>query len=205
MIGRELSGHYYREDKGEKLSDEIVLEMQSVTAGDLHDVSMQLHRGEILGIGGLSDCGIHTLGKVLYGLIPPSRGEVRKDAGQRVKSPSWAVRHGMAYVSKNRDTESMMLVCSVKDNICLPSLHDLAAFGRLPEKAEKSSPRSGRKEWRSRPIRSRPTATRSAAATSRRSSWQNGWARAPRSSFSTARRAASTSARRQPSISSSRS
>lgn len=137
MIGRELSGHYYREDKGEKLSDEVVLEMQSVTAGDLHDVSMQLHKGEILGIGGLSDCGIHTLGKVLYGLIPPSRGEVRKDAGQRVKSPSWAVRHGMAYVSKNRDTESMMLVCSVKDNICLPSLHDLAAFGPISPKKQK--------------------------------------------------------------------
>ena len=111
--------------------------MQSVTAGDLHDVSMQLHKGEILGIGGLSDCGIHTLGKVLYGLIPPSRGEVRKDAGQRVKSPSWAVRHGMAYVSKNRDTESMMLVCSVKDNVCLPSLHDLAAFGPISPKKQK--------------------------------------------------------------------
>lgn len=137
MIGRELSGHYYREDNGEQLSDEVVLEMQDVTAGDLHDVTMQLHKGEILGIGGLSDCGIHTLGKVLYGLIPPSRGEVRKDAGQRVKSPSWAVRHGMAYVSKNRDTESMMLVCSVKDNICLPSLHDLAAVGPISPKKQK--------------------------------------------------------------------
>ena len=137
MIGRELSGHYYREDKGEKLSDEVVLEMQSVTAGDLHDVTMQLHRGEILGIGGLSDCGIHTLGKALYGLLPPVRGEVRKNGTQRVKSPSWAVRNGMAYVSKNRDTESMMLVCSVKDNICLPSLHDLAAFGPISPKKQK--------------------------------------------------------------------
>ena len=137
MIGRELSGHYYREDKGEKLSDEVVLEMQNVTAGDLHDVTMRLHRGEILGIGGLSDCGIHTLGKALYGLLPPVRGEVRKNGTQRVKSPSWAVRNGMAYVSKNRDTESMMLVCSVKDNICLPSLHDLAALGPISPKKQK--------------------------------------------------------------------
>ena len=137
MIGRELSGHYYREDNGESISDETVLAMDHVTAGDLQDVTMQLHRGEILGIGGLSDCGIHTLGKVLYGLIPPVSGEVVKDGNERVRSAAWAVRHGMAYVSKNRDTESMMLICSIKDNICLPSLHDLAKFGPISPRKQK--------------------------------------------------------------------
>ena len=140
MVGHSVSLNIDR-PKNEQLKERLtvsgltVLDKEGVKK--LDNVSFTAMGGEILGIGGLSDCGIHTLGKVLYGLIPPSRGEVRKDAGQRVKSPSWAVRHGMAYVSKNRDTESMMLVCSVKDNICLPSLHDLAAFGPISPKKQK--------------------------------------------------------------------
>lgn len=137
MIGRELSGHYYREDSGENISDEIVLEMRGVTAGEVKNATLALHRGEILGIGGLSDCGMHTLGKAMFGLITPSSGEVLKDGKEKVKNSSWAVKHNMAYVSKNRDTESMMLVCSVKDNICLPSLRDLKRLGPISLKKQR--------------------------------------------------------------------
>lgn len=137
MIGRELSGHYYRSEEDSEISPTVVLRMQSVTAADIENVSLELHKGEILGIGGLSDCGIHTLGKVLYGLISPKKGRVIKDETHKVKSASWSVRHGMAYVSKNRDTESMMPVCSVKDNICLPSLRDLAHFILISHKSQK--------------------------------------------------------------------
>lgn len=126
MIGRELSNHYYRKDGDEKTSNKIVLKMQEVTAADIKDVSLDLHRGEILGIGGLSNCGIHTLGKVIFGLIKPIKGKVLKDGKDVVKNPAWAVKHSMAYVSKNRDSESMMLVCSIKDNICLPALKNLS-------------------------------------------------------------------------------
>ena len=137
MIGRELSGHYYREDSGENISDEVVLEMRGVTAGEVKDATLALHKGEILGIGGLSDCGMHTLGKALFGLIPPSSGEVLKNGREKVKNSTWAVRHNMAYVSKNRDTESMMLVCSVEDNICLPSLRDLKKLGPISPKKQR--------------------------------------------------------------------
>mgnify|MGYP003054735564 CR=1 FL=1 len=139
-VGRRSDGGE-REEEQRSHADKVAMEIShlwvDMPGETVRNVSLTVYEGEILGIGGLSDCGIHTLGKVLYGLIPPSRGEVRKDAGQRVKSPSWAVRHGMAYVSKNRDTESMMLVCSVKDNVCLPSLHDLAAFGPISPKKQK--------------------------------------------------------------------
>ena len=60
----------------------------------------QLHKGEILGVGGLSDCGMHTLGKVLFGLVKPDSGMVRKDGKDIVKNPSWATEHGIGYVSK---------------------------------------------------------------------------------------------------------
>lgn len=138
MIGRELSGHYYREDTEEALNPEVVLEARDVSAGVLSDISLQLHRGEILGVGGLSDCGMHTLGKVLFGLVKPEEGSVLTAGGEKVRSSSWAVDHGLGYVSKNRDQESMMMICSIKDNICLPSLKNIASRGLISGKKQRA-------------------------------------------------------------------
>lgn len=136
MIGRDMSGHYYREDEGGKCDGEVVLQMENVTAKNLTDITLSLHKGEILGVGGLSDCGMHELGKVLFGLIEPISGKVLMGDGRRVKNAAWAVNEGIAYVSKNRDKESLMPICSIKDNICLPSLKNIAKHGFVTKKSE---------------------------------------------------------------------
>jgi ribose transport system ATP-binding protein len=138
MIGRDISGHYYREDAVGSCDDSVVLELKHVTSGILKDISVALHQGEILGVGGLSNCGMHELGKVMFGLIKPEQGEVLKDGNQQVKNAAWAVRHEVAYVSKNRDKESMMTICSIKDNICLPSLRELARYLLISKRKEKT-------------------------------------------------------------------
>lgn len=136
MIGRDISKHYYRSDEKVKVCSEVVLEAESMTASGINGVSLKLHKGEILGIGGLSDCGMHELGKALFGLIKPEQGEARLSGSGRVENAAWAVRHGIAYVSKNRDSESMMTVCSIKDNICLPSLKEISRGGLISKKRE---------------------------------------------------------------------
>lgn len=138
MIGRELSGHYYRDDTDYSFSDEVVLEAKGIVTDQLHNVTVELHKGEVLGIGGLSDCGMHQLGKVLYGLEKPLSGEILLNGKEKVKDSSWSVNHGLAYVSKNRDGESMMPICSIKDNICLPSLKNLAKGFLIFKKKEKN-------------------------------------------------------------------
>ena len=137
MIGRELSGHYYREDEKSQYDNEVVLEVRNVSSGILKNISIGLHKGEILGVGGLSDCGMHELGKIMFGLITPKAGKVILDQEIKVTDAVSAVEKGIAYVSKNRDKESMMPVCSIKDNICLPSLGDLKRFGVIGRKSEK--------------------------------------------------------------------
>ena len=60
MVGREIGSAYYRTDYGTPVSDEVVLTVKNVTVlGEIQDVSFALHRGEILGFGGLSECGMH--------------------------------------------------------------------------------------------------------------------------------------------------
>ena len=76
MIGRDLTGSYYRDEKV-FATDEVVLEVKNINwANRLHNISFELHKGEILGLGGLTECGMHELCKVVFGDIRPDSGEV---------------------------------------------------------------------------------------------------------------------------------
>ena len=72
------------------MTDELVLSLQHVTAGYreggvlgrkyfhevLHDVSFDVHRGEILGLVGESGTGKSTLAKTILGMVQPEAGQV---------------------------------------------------------------------------------------------------------------------------------
>jgi ribose transport system ATP-binding protein len=66
MVGRELSGSYYRADYDGSCGEEVVLTARQVTLSPyFENIDLELHKGEILGFGGLSNCGMHELGRVL--------------------------------------------------------------------------------------------------------------------------------------------
>ncbi|NTV91700.1 MAG: sugar ABC transporter ATP-binding protein, partial [Clostridiales bacterium] len=67
MVGRKMTDRYYRDDYDAIIKDEVVLDIDNVTSGTglLINFSEKVHRGEILGIGGLSHCGMHELGKCI--------------------------------------------------------------------------------------------------------------------------------------------
>lgn len=116
MVGRELQGNYYRNDT-DPYDDEVVLEAKCITTmNDLLCFDLQLHKGEILGIGGLSHCGMHTVGRALFGVDKVVDGEVIVD-GNKITSPKTAIANKMGYVSKNRDQESLGLSATIAENI----------------------------------------------------------------------------------------
>lgn len=125
MIGRDLSGGYFRDDNDGSYSDEVALKAEHITYGPLEDFSFDLHKGEILGIGGLSACGMHELGKVLFGAFKTLTGKVTK-GGVIIDSTVIAVKNGIAYVSKERDKEGIILNASIRENIVLPSYSELS-------------------------------------------------------------------------------
>jgi len=132
MVGRELTNRYYRTDYGQSVSDEVVLEVDDVSVpGEMQNVSFRLHKGEILGIGGLSECGMHETGKAIFGASYGRSGSVTLKGGYSVKSIPGAIRHGVAYASKDRDNESVIVADSIRDNICLPSLDDMSKHALL--------------------------------------------------------------------------
>jgi ribose transport system ATP-binding protein len=121
MVGREIQGSYYRDDM-DGYGEDVVLKADTITTmKDLLCFSVELHRGEILGIGGLSHCGMHTLGKALFGAEKVVDGQVavysKNEGGCVINNPKTAVKHRIGYVSKDRDTESLSLGASIRDNI----------------------------------------------------------------------------------------
>ena len=132
MVGREVTGDYYRSDYGEKVSDEVVLSVKNVSVpGLIHDVSFDLHKGEILGFGGLSESGMHEIGKAIFGASYDRTGIVELADGTQINDIPTAIKHSIAYTSKDRDNESVVLNQSIGDNICLPSLDSLAGKSHL--------------------------------------------------------------------------
>ena len=127
MVGREVSGSYYRADYGEPVSDEVVMSVKNVTVpGLIKDVNFDLHKGEILGFGGLSESGMHEVGKACFGASFDREGSVTLADGTAINDIPTAIHHSIAYTSKDRDNESIVMNQSIGDNICLPSLDELA-------------------------------------------------------------------------------
>lgn len=134
MVGREMKGNYYREDFGEKISKDVVLSVKNVSVpGIIEDVSFDLHKGEILGIGGLSESGMHEVGKAVFGASYDRTGTVELADGTSINNISKAIQNEIAYTSKDRDDESVILFQSIQDNIALPSLDKLGKgpFGTI--------------------------------------------------------------------------
>lgn len=121
MVGREVSDNYYRMDTESCKNPEVVFSMEHISCRDVKDVSFKLHKGEILGFGGLGDCGMHMLGNVAFGLTEPDLGEVKAGDGTVIRNSNTAMKKKIAYISKNRDQETLMVSCSIKDNVCLAS------------------------------------------------------------------------------------
>lgn len=135
MVGRELGSRYYRTDYGQATSDEVVLTVDDLSVPkEFENISFKLHKGEILGIGGLSDCGMHELGKAIFAGSFDRSGQVTLANDTQVNSIPVAIRNSIAYTSKDRDNESIVNSESIRNNIILPSLSDLAKRGILLKK-----------------------------------------------------------------------
>jgi len=129
MIGRELKGDYYRSDFDGSYGEEVVLKMiDGIEGKSLKHINLELHKGEILGIGGLSDCGMHVLGKALFGNIKMEGGFVYtgEHLDKLVNSEVVAMRNKIGYLPKNRDIEALALKSSIYDNIAIASINNIA-------------------------------------------------------------------------------
>ncbi len=136
MVGREIGDAYYREDYDTSHQDAVALELQDISFGPIKNFSLTLHKGEIVGFGGLSGCGMHEIGRAAFGIEKVKSGKVIRN-GKEITTPLQAIESGIGYISKNRDTEALILEGPIGANIVLPSLPALDKGMFISPKAEK--------------------------------------------------------------------
>ena len=121
MVGREVSQMFPKEvvELGDVLLSVKDLELEGVFS----NVSFDLRAGEILGMAGLLGSGRSNLAEALFGVTPPTSGEIRID-GQRVeiKKPSDAIGHGMAFLTEDRKETGCLLALNILENMQIAAL-----------------------------------------------------------------------------------
>ena len=141
MIGRELKGDYYRSDFDCTSGEKVLLKVDHVSLNRrLTDICLDLHEGEIVGVGGLSDCGMHDLGKVLFGNMKPTEGKVLtgENLDIVVTNEHMAMKHQIGYLSKDRDTEALALNDSIYNNIAIASINNILKAKIIVSKKEEA-------------------------------------------------------------------
>ena len=141
MVGREISTEYYREDQSPDYENETVLKVENISVpSGIDGVSFEVHKGEILGFCGLSDSGIHTVGKAVFGLEHKKTGMVQLcEKGVEIKDAQTALQNSMAYVPKDRDGEALMMRDSIVSNFIFPSIVQLQGKSRVFKSYETES------------------------------------------------------------------
>lgn len=103
----------------------LLLQLRNVSGMRLRDVSLTLHRGEVLGVAGLVGSGRSELARIVYGVQAPLAGHVVLDDEDLTTAPVAArMDRGMAYVPQER-AEGLFNSMSVGENAVLPDLRTL--------------------------------------------------------------------------------
>jgi ABC-type sugar transport system ATPase subunit len=125
MVGREIGRGIYPEERVFAINGGgpvLALEHISVP-GRLRDVSLNLYRGEILGIGGLKGAGGESLLGVIVGDVPAASGRMlfrNQPYAPRKPFDAWA--QGVAYLPGDRTREGLIMDFSVQDNLSMAAI-----------------------------------------------------------------------------------
>lgn len=120
MVGRELSGDY---PTPQKTTDEVVLECKHLCNESVHDVSFTLHKGEIIGFGGLVGAGRTETVRAIFGADPVSSGEIiYKGKPYKPSTPHHALKVGIGLIPEDRKAQGVVLGLVIRENVVYSSL-----------------------------------------------------------------------------------
>jgi len=117
-----------------------VLDVEHLTHGHMpDDVSLQVRKGEIVGLAGLLGSGRTELVRTIFGADRANAGTIAVDGQRRrIRSPRDAVRAGLALVSEDRKTEGIVPALSVRDNLLLAALPLFTRLGVLDGRRQRA-------------------------------------------------------------------
>ncbi|MBD5560771.1 MAG: sugar ABC transporter ATP-binding protein [Clostridia bacterium] len=124
MVGRTI----YEEPKTHSMvADDapVVLKVEHLSSPDVHDVSFELKKGEILGLAGLMGAGRTETARLIFGADPKTGGKIFVNGKEvDIETPQDAVEAGIGYLSEDRKRYGLTIGLSVADNTVMANLED---------------------------------------------------------------------------------
>ena len=118
----------------------VELRRLSNRALGLHDVSLNVRCGEVLGLAGLVGSGRTELAETLFGLSPADGGDMLLYGSPvHVESPSQAIRNGIGYLPEDRRQHGVVPEMPVASNASLANLAAVSSYGLIDRGAERRS------------------------------------------------------------------
>lgn len=135
MVGREFKETF--PPRSSCVQQEVVLDVQNISGNGVKNISLQVKRGEILGLGGLVGAGRTELAELLFGVKPIDSGSVILN-GERIlyKDPELAIKKGIAYVSEDRKQKGALLEVTIRENITIAIQKRLSRFSVINKRTE---------------------------------------------------------------------
>jgi ABC-type sugar transport system ATPase subunit len=136
IVGRTLDEKFPKRDAD---IGDVALEVLGLTVPKtICDVSFNVRSGEVLGLAGLVGSGRTSAAKAIIGMFPKKSGTVRI-AGSiaDIRSPSDAIKLGIAYLPEDRKREGLLLTKPVRENVTLPTLKKFEKLGFLSKGLER--------------------------------------------------------------------
>ncbi|MEN5254650.1 sugar ABC transporter ATP-binding protein [Pseudomonas protegens] len=138
IVGQELQRIDHK--LGRECTTEVCLEVSQLSRhGEFHDISLQLRRGEILGIYGLMGSGRSEFLNCIYGLTTPDAGSVTLQGRPlAVGAPGATIRAGLSLVTEDRKDSGLVLGSSILSNIALSAYGQLSRWSLINARKEQA-------------------------------------------------------------------
>jgi len=124
MVGFDIAQHYPKE---KNVTEEVCLEVKNMsTETGVHDVSFDIRKGEVFGLGGMVGSKRTDIALALFGVYRLTGGEIYLyDERVEISSPSEAIRTGIGLVPENRKEDGLLFNFEAPQNITLSRLSGL--------------------------------------------------------------------------------
>ena len=140
MVGKSLSSG--REKELCASEADVVLEVQRLCRrGYFNNISLQVRKGEILGIGGLVGAGRTELLRSIFGVDPVTSGSVSYLGKPLSRSIRKNIKNGIGFISEDRRSEGFVPQLSVEKNLEMIDFGAVSRFGILSGRRERARAR----------------------------------------------------------------
>ena len=138
MVGRQIEALYPERDRTK--IGKVVLAVQGLRLmGSPYPIDLEVHAGEILGLGGLVGAGRSETVRAIFGADPIEAGKVYVDGALLPPgSPGEAVKAGLGLLSEDRKELGILANLSIRENVTIADLSEVARLGVISQGKEVS-------------------------------------------------------------------